>query len=840
MNISTKLKPIALSIFLSVIVLSNSFSQSVTILPKSQTNTDTLSTKFFRMTNGAGTSKVMVSDTLGNGRWVSPTLFKDDYWALNNSGHLYQVPFANLGIGTFKPAYKLDVRLATATIAANFSGEHSAGTGIRLSSGISGITEGYPISEEWQIFHSGTSLLYENGGQGQLLFKDQTGTKMILRNNGRVGIGALNPSEMLEVNGNVRFNGRIDIRNTGNGVFVGESAGKNDDLSSNYNTFIGFNAGSENTNGADNTALGAGALEKNVGGNLNTGIGRLALGNTGTGTLNVAVGAYAGLNAFGSYNVFLGYGAGANELGDDKLYIHNSNTSTPLIYGDFHELNVGINGRLIVGAQTPYDDETKLDIVPNTNVRFNVPNWGILNNTIVGARLISTTGMAPQMRFAGAGNSFIDIGQDAYGSFVVENGDATRFVVTNVGKVGIGTYNPVAPLEIASTQNETLNAKSTSTVGTWLTLSNSTTGGKNWKFISTGKDNGEGAGNLLIKDDTDTRMLIKTANGAVGIGTINPLSQLEVSTSGNETLRATSSSATGTWFSLNNISSGGINWQFISTGSSNTEGVGNLLLKNNTGSKMIVKSNGAVGIGTETPTQAKLVINGSQSKNFSSYGYLNSNGSVSTASGTNNYSIYTSDRIATSEVNVYSDARIKDIEGISNNEKDLQTLSQIQITDYTLKDKISKGNTRYKKVIAQQVEEILPSAVSKMTDFIPDIYQLSSIEKGFIPLTKTTLKAGDKLKLIDDEKQETVEVLAVLGDGVQVNSDRSGKVFVYGREVSDFRTVDYEALTTLNISATQALLKRMEALQKENQSINELAKEVENLKTLFLANQQGK
>jgi hypothetical protein len=38
----------------------------------------------------------------------------------------------------------------------------------------------------------------------------------------------------------------------------------------------------------------------------------------------------------------------------------------------------------------------------------------------------------------------------------------------------------------------------------------------------------------------------------------------------------------------------------------------------------------------------------------------------------------------------------------------------------------------------------------------------------------------------------------------------------YGKEVSDFHTVDYEALSTLNISATQELVKQINALKTEN------------------------
>jgi hypothetical protein len=47
------------------------------------------------------------------------------------------------------------------------------------------------------------------------------------------------------------------------------------------------------------------------------------------------------------------------------------------------------------------------------------------------------------------------------------------------------------------------------------------------------------------------------------------------------------------------------------------------------------------------------------------------------------------------------------------------------------------------------------------------------------------------------------------------------KIFVYGREVNDFRVVDYEALSMLGISATQALLQRLEQVEKENQTLQQ-------------------
>jgi hypothetical protein len=52
-------------------------------------------------------------------------------------------------------------------------------------------------------------------------------------------------------------------------------------------------------------------------------------------------------------------------------------------------------------------------------------------------------------------------------------------------------------------------------------------------------------------------------------------------------------------------------------------------------------------------------------------------------------------------------------------------------------------------------------------------------------------------------------------------------VFVYGKEVNDFHTVDYEALSALNISATQELVKQINDLRAENQSLKSRVDKVE-------------
>jgi hypothetical protein len=78
-----------------------------------------------------------------------------------------------------------------------------------------------------------------------------------------------------------------------------------------------------------------------------------------TGITNTALGWRAGMNnKTGSRNLFLGYSAGINETTDDNLYISNSNTATPLIYGKFDSTGstagrVKINGNLEIKTKTP-------------------------------------------------------------------------------------------------------------------------------------------------------------------------------------------------------------------------------------------------------------------------------------------------------------------------------------------------------------------------------------------------------------------------------------------------------------------------------------------------------
>ncbi|MBN2790761.1 MAG: tail fiber domain-containing protein, partial [Candidatus Delongbacteria bacterium] len=135
----------------------------------------------------------------------------------------------------------------------------------------------------------------------------------------------------------------------GSNIFLGYQTGQNNTASSNL--FIGNYAGKYNASGYLNSYLGHTAGRDQTTGYYNSYFGYGTGYAKSGGNENTLLGAFAGAtNLSGAGNVFLGYSAGYYETGSDKLYIDNSSTSTPLIYGDFDSDYVRINGFLNVNG----------------------------------------------------------------------------------------------------------------------------------------------------------------------------------------------------------------------------------------------------------------------------------------------------------------------------------------------------------------------------------------------------------------------------------------------------------------------------------------------------------
>jgi len=210
---------------------------------------------------------------------------------------------------------------------------------------------------------------------------------------------------------------QLSLTNSQNNTFIGENVGINTtsggsntvvgsqaftvNNSGASNVAMGYNSLNQNTDGSQNVALGAGAFLFSKTGNDNIGIGNTAgifnqngdenilIGTrAGRGQIphdkfrNVMIGHRSGDSNAGDGNIFLGYQSGENASGSNKLYIENSNTNSPLIYGEFDSDLVRINGDLEVTGSFPTgkvvadgDDDTKIQVEESTDddaIRFDV------------------------------------------------------------------------------------------------------------------------------------------------------------------------------------------------------------------------------------------------------------------------------------------------------------------------------------------------------------------------------------------------------------------------------------------------------------------------------------
>jgi len=170
----------------------------------------------------------------------------------------------------------------------------------------------------------------------------------------------------------------------------------------------------------------------------------------------------------------------------------------------------------------------------------------------------------------------------------------------------------------------------------------------------------------------------------------------------------------------------------------------------------------------------------------------------------------------------YSDRRIKRDLQPSVTAKDLATIQKLQVTDYRMVDPADGGRVWREGFIAQEVEEVIPEAVKRSVEFIPDVFSLatnavydSNAKTLAVSLTKDHgLQAGDRVRLhLDGARMDlNVSALPSAHEFVVEKCDRAPqKVFVYGREVSDFRTLDYNRIFTSGIGAIQELAKKVVA-----------------------------
>lgn len=524
----------------------------------------------------------------------------------------------------------------------------------------------------------------------------------------------------------------------------------------------------------------------------------------------------------------------ANSLTSGAVFNGNAQIGSAASPGATLEFGAGKSGKEASAGKIGYETFTAgaLDIVGagaaggSRTIKF----W---DNAIVSGSLgIGTSpGASLDVRgdaiFQRTGGTTLTVQTPASDARIYASGTSSTLLLNpGGGNVGIGTFTPGSALEINSTS-------------LWRPLTVRGSGGTD--VIVVGNSNGRaqiGAHNGALSAWANLTIASHGGNVGVGTGDTAPAAKLHLSGGG---MRIDTQNVIEFGGGLaKEVNNGKIGYQTFSSGLDIVGAgadVGNrrvtIFAQGGTTFNGNIYANGWYGHGTTTP-RCPMDLNGWGDTAIGPYAYLNGNANVGifNANAAASYTILCRTRVAANEFNVYSDARTKEVVGLSNNQSDLETIQKLKVTDYRMVDKVTESG-RKKGFIAQEVKAVIPDAVTLQTQFVPDIYSLPSafeFDKDRHTLNVTVpkahgLKKGDRVRMMTDQGVLELTVAAAPSPTQFVVDQVENKVeqiFVWGKEVADFHNLDYDRIFVTGIGAIQELARQVESLKKSETRIAEL------------------
>jgi hypothetical protein len=200
--------------------------------------------------------------------------------------------------------------------------------------------------------------------------------------------------------------------------------------------------------------------------------------------------------------------------------------------------------------------------------------------------------------------------------------------------------------------------------------------------------------------------------------------------------------------------------------------------------------------------------------------------------------VFTDRTILASSYIANSDRRIKqNIHVISDA---LDILKQLNCVKYNYIDTFDKGVGDNYGFIAQEVERVLPDAVTKTEGFVPLMQkvELNVQDNHSYFLMKETcddLKIGTTLRMYDrkNNKYEST-IMAVEGNRIVLEDKldiEGAELLLYGYEVDDFRSIEKDDIFAITTKAVQEL---HEIVVEKEKRITKLETEVAELKELVM------
>jgi hypothetical protein len=247
-----------------------------------------------------------------------------------------------------------------------------------------------------------------------------------------------------------------------------------------------------------------------------------------------------------------------------------------------------------------------------------------------------------------------------------------------------------------------------------------------------------------------------------------------------------------------------------------------------------VSLNQRLFVGGNTTLSSTLGVTGATTLT----GNLNANGSISTTT------ITATGQITGFSFNATSDKRIKTNVNDINVKFALDTLRNINPVSYNfIDDSKQKSSIGF---LAQQIQTSLENSVSKQTNYIPNIYENINIDGKTITLNEkftSDISLCDypiKLKFNDLSNNTLYGTIDKIIDSKTFLLTRPldtslNSMFLYGQEVNDFLSINYDSVFTVVTSAVKQLdveLQETKQIVKDQAIIiHELKSELEDLKS---------
>ena len=600
-------------------------------------------------------------------------------------------------------------------------------------------------------------------------------------------------------------------------------------------TAMGINALNAVTTGENNTAMGYSTLNILTTGSSNTCFGAYA-GTSNTATGSTAVGAYSLTTNTGDYNTAVGFSA---------LKVNTSATNNTAIGKDALKSQISGGQNTAIGADTLTASTTA---TYNTAVGaecMNITTGGV--NTGVGANCL-------QYNVGGQENTAV-------------GGNCMRFNTEGDHNVAMGRNTLYANTD--GGENVAIGA---------LANEDNTTAHYNIAIGYRAMRNKTGDANIYIGAETGANTSATSANDNVIVGHQSGqyITGERNTIIGAKAGQGMSSAYRNTIIGHSagqNVESSCITSAFLGyytgivsgSGATNVVCIGNAATTSR--SNIIVLGSGnivtycpyRIGIGTNVPT-ASLQIDNTLSKTYGNisdpkvtYFSFNANGAIGqfNFNGSNAYylSIVTDGAIIAETYAGASDERIKENIIEVDDATSLQMIRDIPCRYYDYKDKVGNGYSKQVGFISQDVEKILPIAVSQITRHIPNEYRvLENITwtDGEVDVSGNVLNYKMSCDLTDvsgvdykffitntiDDPKPKKETIVGNADNTFTFTEKYTHIFCYGKEVDDFRVLDKNKIFALHHSGIQEIDKQQIA---DKARITELESQVSDLTTRLTA-----